>query len=531
VRSDYNVTGRQAVQTTWGSDKFAFPIQVSTLAVSTPENMNEPLRIFTHDALTLTVGENISFVDPSHGENISIPVPCFSSIISNLPFVQFEDFAELNQIVANKINEFYETHSVSQENRLDVRGDLYSYIPFLLYGLLEDGGNLGVVVSNSWLSTLWGEKFRKLLRRFYRINYVVTSANGRWFTDSKVVTNLLICQKKEGIDESSEIKFVATDKNLADMDVDETATDILAGSFSSETVTITSIQPDQLTKIDSLNIGWTSCFTKVCWFLDHLDRFELLSSYADIIRGERWGRNVFYYPAPDILPQIEDEYLFPLFKTLHGNTNLCVVPDANRKAFCCPHTTETLKQIGHTGALHWIWLNKKSDDSDDWYIKDNPLLRVAFLLPINPDKILYFARLDEPAIIDQRSTVILPKSQCPDRMLFHALLNSTISMFLIESIGFGRGLGVLDTNKNSVEVGFRVPNFDLISEENSKQIKTAFMPLLGRRILPVQQELLQIDRRVLDAAILRAIEIPEALIDQIYLGLLSMYKIRKSVGR
>ncbi|MBL7214922.1 MAG: SAM-dependent DNA methyltransferase [Phycisphaerae bacterium] len=298
VKSDYNITGRQAVETTWGSDKFAFPVQVSTLAVSTPENMHEPLRIFTHDALTLSVGENIPFVDPSTGENISVPLPRFSAIISNLPFVQFEDFAELNQIVTEKINVFYETHSVQRDDRLDGRGDIYSYIPFILYDLLEVGGHLGIIVSNSWLSTGWGAKFRQLLRRFYNLKYVLTSANARWFNEADIVTNLLICQKKSDLDESDEIRFIATQQNLSEVeidDIDTIATDILAENFQSESITASLTSQERLSSIESLNIGLSACFASLDWMIEYLEKFQLLSAYTDIIRGERWGRNSFYY--------------------------------------------------------------------------------------------------------------------------------------------------------------------------------------------------------------------------------------------
>ena len=104
-------------------------------------------------------------------------------------------------------------------------------------------------------------------------------------------------------------------------------------------------------------------------------------------------------------------------------------------------------------------------------------------------------------------------------------------MFLIEAIGFGRGLGVLDTNKNKIDAGFRIPKLELISEADAERIKEAFAPLLRRQISPVEQELLQADRRELDKATLRAIEIPENVLDEIHSGLLTMYKIRKSVGR
>ena len=213
VKSDNNIPGYHAVRTTWACDKFAFPVQISTLMISSPEHMMEPLRVFTHDALTLVAGEKVSFINPSSGEKIEIEIPRFSAIISNLPFIQFEDIEELNKIVNQKIMQFYDKYSVIPKNRLDGRGDFYSYVPFILYDLLEDNGWLGIIVSNSWLSTGWGAKFRNLLRKFYNIEYIVTSANGKWFSAADVVANLLVCQKKMGND-CSPITFVATKKQL-----------------------------------------------------------------------------------------------------------------------------------------------------------------------------------------------------------------------------------------------------------------------------------------------------------------------------
>lgn len=530
VKSDYNINGREAVQTTWGSDKFAFPVQISTLAISTPEHMREPMRIFTHDALTLSAGENISFVNPSNGENIEIETPCFSSIISNLPFVQFKKIPELNRIVIEKINEFYDIYSVAPEDCLGGRSDLYAYIPFLLYNLLDAEGYLGIIVSNSWISASWGEKFRRLLQRFYKLNYVITSANGRWFTEAKVVTHLLICQKKNEIDESSEIKFIATKQNIADMDVDEVATDILAENFDSEIVAITPVQQDRLSQIESLNIGWTACFTQFDWFFQYLNKFQLLKTYADIIRGERWGRNKFYYPSPNILPEIDEEYLFPLLKSPRGNTCLNVNSDPVLRALCCSRSKEILSQLGHVGTLNWINQNEERNDSENWYQITNPSMYSSLVLLMNPNDLLYCARLDDPAIIDQRFHVVLPKNDC-DWSLLHALLNSTFSMFMMESTGFGRGDGVLDTRKNIVEAAFQIPRMELISERNSERIKEKFISLLNRPILPVEQELLQPDRIELDNLILNAIGIPNSIRNDICSSLISLYNIRKSVGR
>ena len=539
VKSDFNIPGYHAVQTTWACDKFAFPVQVSTLMISSPEHMMEPLRVFTHDALTLFGGDIISFINPSTGENTGIEIPRFSAIISNLPFIQFEDIDELNQMVNQKIEDFYEKYSVNKKSRLSGRSDFYSYVPFILYDLLEDNGRFGIIISNSWLSTDWGAKFRRLLQKFYNIEYVVTSANGRWFPETDVVANLLICQKKtHGI--SPQITFAATKKQLPDADIDEMATNILAKTQSDNTY-INKISEEQLTLIDSLNIGWTSCFADISWLLEHLDKFELLSNYMLIARGERRGWNPLFYPEQEHWATIEDIFLRPILKTLKGSFTLTVT--ANQKAFCCPYTLDILRAEGHTGALSWIerFINQRNEKGEllsevlprgnlEWYQMDANTM-ADFVLSMNPDNRLIIAKTEEPTFVDQRLIRLTRKNNDMNLNLLHALMNSCISMFLIEAIGFGRGLGVLDINATKIEEGFRIPKLELIDAQNTDRIIEAFTPLRNREAMPVVEEIQQVDRQEFDKTILRSIGIPEDVCNKIYSALLAIYNIRKSVGR
>ena len=61
---------------------------------------------------------------------------------------------------------------------------------------------------------------------------------------------------------------------------------------------------------------------------------------------------------------------------------------------------------------------------------------------------LFVGRVDPPAFADQRLVRLDPIREI-DIDLMHALLNSTISMFLIEGNGFGRGLGCLGLEQGS----------------------------------------------------------------------------------
>lgn len=541
VKSDYNIPGRDAIRSTWGSDKFAFPIQIATLAVSTPENMNETLRIFTHDAFELGVGEKIKFIDPSTGNDSDIEIPLFSAIISNLPFVQFEDLNKLNPLAYEKIKRFYSKYDIPKPDRLSGKSDLYAYIPFLIYDILDDNGYLGVIISNSWLSPGWGLKFRNLLKRFYSIKYVVTSANGRWFSNTDVVTNLLICQKKDSSD-NDKFSFISILKDLNSCDADDIdgiATDIITQSNSSN-ITVNIIAKKNIDVLDELAIGWTSCFSNIDWFLSHKNKFKPVKGYSLVARGKRRGWNAMFYPSQSDCATIEREFIKPVIKTLRGITSLMIAPSDS--AFCCSFSLKQLELFGKTGALNWIdkfknGRNKKGKPLIEtlrraklfWYQMDATTL-ADFVLSMNPDTRLFIAKTLEPTFVDQRS-IRMTVNDDIDCELFHALLNSTFSMYFIEALGFGRGLGVLDIDATKIKNGLYIPDINLISDEDSAKIINAFEKIKVRGVLTVSEEMKCHDRLELDNRIANAIGLPLSIVEDVYAGLQTLYRIRKSAGR
>ena len=64
-----------------------------------PEHMGASLHVFQRDVWDLNVGREIAFHDLSSGDEIRKPLPPADCIVSNLPFVQFEDVEEANPTV------------------------------------------------------------------------------------------------------------------------------------------------------------------------------------------------------------------------------------------------------------------------------------------------------------------------------------------------------------------------------------------------------------------------------------------------
>ena len=64
---------------------------------------------------------------------------------------------------------------------LSGKSDIFAYIPFYLHQLLSENGKIGLILSNAWLGTDYGEIFLELLQKFYDIETVVISGKGKWF--------------------------------------------------------------------------------------------------------------------------------------------------------------------------------------------------------------------------------------------------------------------------------------------------------------------------------------------------------------
>ena len=83
-------------------------------------------------------------------------------------------------------------------------------------------------------------------------------------------------------------------------------------------------------------------------------------------------------------------------------------------------------------------------------------------------------------------TGLVRKNKSDDLTILSAMLNSILGIFYIEAIGFGRGLGVLDLNKNKVEERFRMLNPELISEESKAEIIELYKVMESRDVKSIR---------------------------------------------
>ena len=538
LKKSLGISVTDALRTTWASDKFAFPLQLSSIALSDPLGMGEVVQVFRHDAFLLTTGKSIDFTDPNTGAVITRSLPLMHAAISNLPFVRFEDVDKLNP----SLGPIRATlgQDCSGNFVLENRADLYAYLVLKLRELIDDNGRIGFISSNSWLSVNWGNQFKEILMRCFNIRQIVISGEGRWFSNADVVTTIMVLEKRSATMPVNEnIEFLTTTKRIEDWDgevggVDLLATQMLVSNTSGTGYTKVKYTHAQIQQLVSVGIGWNALFADLSWVSQILVNLVPASGFFDINRGERRGWDDLFYPEPG--HGIEPQYIRRVLKSARDIDGLIAVAD--RDAFCCPDDIATLNATGMTGALAWIarfqnalnGTNKPLPDvlampGYQWYEMSASTL-ADFVVCMNPDQRLAVHRFNQRSFVNQR-LIRFVSQPLVDIDLCHALMNSVIGMFLIEAIGFGRGLGALDLNPTKMSAHLHMLDPGSISAQDRAVILSAFAPLLTRDVLNLTVELKSQDRIDFDKVVLKAYGIAH-LQNQIYDSLRKLFHIRQT---
>ncbi|WP_269220962.1 N-6 DNA methylase [Brevundimonas vesicularis] len=527
------LSGAEAASQICASDIDRQAVQLATFSLSTPTLARQPLRVFALDAFTLQPALRIEFRDPNDGSLIKETVGTFACIASNLPFVAQDGRRAYGDATAS-VNALLEQDGEG----LPGRSDVSAYLPFVFYDLLKERGRVVIIIPNAWLGTAWGQAFYDRLVAFYHLRAVITSGSGRWFSNSDVVTNVLVLEKRAANDESlSDTKFVIlkqpVDLLADDAHVDSVAAQIEIGSAQEDVMTIRSVSHGQLIKARPYGLAGSAQFVDVDWLLDC--PLVPVRSLFTIRRGERRGWDKLFYPAKG--HGIEADYIASVLKS---STKIeTYEAKADGEAFCCGASESQLKKLGHTGAIDWIKRfktvrNGTGDPLPDvlakaghhWY--EMRADRVAELvIPLAYGKRLYVGRVNPAAFVNQR-LMGLNAHAGVNIDLAHALLNCTVGLLMIEGIGFGRGLGALDLNKDRIEASLHMLDPDELNKNQRNEIISAFKAMKKRKVLEVSDELEQADRQSLDDLIIEHFALP-ANREQIYDALRALVEVRHAV--
>lgn len=547
------ISEQEALSTVYASDKLTFPLQLASIALTSPGNVEQIVNVFNNDVVDLKIGMDLSLYSTKESKFIKKKLPMMGYVVSNLPFVQQEDLKKLNPKIKSYVNSKI-SNILDESVEINSRADLYAYIPFKQWELLEDGGKLAVIISNSWLATEWGNQFYDLLNRFYHVEYVIASNKGRWFLNADVVTNVLVLKKRSLNDikannyNKDEItKYVLLNETIYDLASKDNKVDFdelnniaahIRKNISDTRFTISTYTQSEIKSLLELGLSKNSLFGNVNWVLGIKDTLVKTSSIFDIARGERRGWDLMFYPASN--HGIEREYIKPVLKTARDIKGY--IAEAESEAFCCVDSIETLKSKGSVGALKWI-KNFENEVNGvgkplkevlqrpniEWYTM-KPDTMAEICISVNPGDRLFFARLKESGFVNQRLMRFIRKSNKIDLQLASALLNSIIGLFYIESLGFGRGLGALDLTPTNLKNNSYILDPKKLSEKDKNKIIEKFSKLENRDALPIKEELDREDRVEFDNVVLNAFGI-NVKRDDIKKSLLELYNIRMAVKK
>lgn len=530
----------QSAATTWASDKFSVPVGFAGIALADPKTLGQVQQVFRSDVSALRSGDPIMFTDPVSGDVVYRGLPKFGAVVSNLPFVRFENLNSSQDKSA-----IFSFSQVEGEG-VDAKSDLYAYILLGLQRLIDDNGRIGVIISNSWLGTGWGSSFREQLLKFYDIEYLVLSGQGRWFANADVVTTLMVLTKRgHGSGKTIIARTNSPIQEWTDKSVDDMIQHLLARDIHAQgdDVTFATVDRDWLLDGSRNGLYWGAGLGGSDLLRSLQECTSPASKWFSFTRGSRPGwEKMFFIAESDVQSSgVDSSYLRPFLHRpaqAFKNAGLRGVKP-NFFLFDCALSPEELSALGHHGTIDWINrfqhqvngrgipLPQALKGKPQWYSIAGDFAG-DFVLQMNPDAVLAVYRpLTETVAVSQRFIPVRVTGDI-DKDLAHALLNSSVTYLWQEITGFPKGLGALDRNATSLKKYLRIPDPMLIDEEGRTRILQAFSVIADRPPLPIHQELEQDDRHQFDQIVLDCLGLGDKC-GELYQLILDLVTSRRSV--
>lgn len=524
-----------AYKTTYASDKFSFPLQVSNIAMTDPKAINLPSLLFQKNAFELEPNDKIMVTNPQNGELTEYELPLWGNIVSNLPFVAFDqDGREEGEFIPRII----ETVKTDTKIKLSRKGDLYQLLLLSFWKKLKSGAKVSVITSNSWLGTVAGAAFFKALNMYYDVDSIVASGYGKWFDNADVITVMIFLTKKDRIalpDNNKAICFALSDKKISDWsdnDIEKMSRAIILRKSAANLIRFRKYQYSEILAYEAKNISLNSLFYNVDWLLKLKSKLCPITDYFVVFRGMKTAQDeIFYLKTGE---EVDKEYVGTVFKSAKNAARLIAAADT--KAFVCGKSEDELRKSGHIKTLKWIekykgQLNKSLPNKGEFWrnIADNVFsgsYNVRLFTGMNPEQRIFYGLLDKPARINQRAIGFLPREDV-NLELCHALLNSIIGVFYTEAVGFPKGLGALDNCSKNIERMYILDSKKL-SEAQIQSILSAFKPLLEREIKTTADEYRQFDRLAFEKVVAECFGY-EKYFDEIVNCVTEMQRVRLSV--
>lgn len=534
------LNAEMSTSTVWASDKFSVPVSFTGMSLADTAAFGTIQQVLRSDVADLRVGGIHELIDPIAGTIVNRELPAADAIVSNLPFLRFEKKSESQDL--ERLCSF----AGENEEYVTEKSDLFAYILAGLPSLMKPGGRVGVILSNSWLGTAWGRRMQRMILDKFDLKYIAFDGGHRWFRNASVVGTLLVLEKPTGSPQGAAVKVITPRTDLNEWD-DAQCDDIIDHCVLGDDhpdVDVLTVDRSVLDKATRGGLSWASAVYLGSLVDELLDITCLAADHLEIYRGARLGQDKFHFLTPQRAQResIESDYLAPLLhdpKKLLRDAPLEGVP-ANQYVFCCHRSVAELRDLGHTGALNYIskWQWEKNGTGKPlpevlngkpyWYSSTPRSIR-GFFSRINPDQVYGVHSADTAGgTISQRLIGYEPPASADQHQirLLHAMMNSAVCMLWQESLGFARGEGALDLNKNTLEEFLRIPDLAQLGEQQAQAILDAFTTLGQRPQLPLVEEFSRADRKDFDRTVLGAFGMADR-VDALYGAILRLVENRR----
>ncbi|HRI27289.1 MAG TPA: hypothetical protein PK715_04450, partial [Chitinophagales bacterium] len=222
--------------------------------------------------------------------------------------------------------------------------------------------------------------------------------------------------------------------------------------------------------------------------------------------------------------QIENNFLQPILKSSTDIESILHSKQLDDFLFICDKSETDLKSQ-YPNAYKWIkkWETEKNKTGillptvfagrqPFWYTlkAEEP---ANIFISINPNEKLFFSYTTQKIGLNQRLVAIRADK---DTELITALLNSIVSLLIVELNGVSRNLGALDLNADFFKTKMKILNPNLLNSKQKQDILASFTTISNRAIESYKTEFQRQDRQEFDLTILSAFGFDALLLNQLY---------------
>jgi len=232
----------------------------------------------------------------------------FDAVVGNPPYIRYQNIGDKEKVRSH-------LESVDGEY-LSGFSDIYSYFITHATQFLRNGGKLGFITSDRWLSSQYGEDLQRFLLDNYKIHAVIRFAS-QTFDDALIGSTVLIVEKCEIGSERNDnrVKFL---KIRDQMDLEAIVAEV-EQDFESDRLIITDEYRLLATSQMALreNPKWSLYYNAPPVYFELLQGEKIceLQDVTDLHLGKKVGGNDYFYHRTEEWEELGlDEYASPAIK-------------------------------------------------------------------------------------------------------------------------------------------------------------------------------------------------------------------------